>query len=193
MGLFSSLLNPFKSRKKLLDPLNLRRRALDPAGLLRDKNPPRKPTNPLMAKPGNRPGRMPRADFGAKPIGYSPRENSGKPQMMAKPISIAESERLGQEAIAAAASGGYKTVILDSLTHAWNGTGGMLDIVDAIAKRSQMICSASSWPESNFIAGKVVPHTAVTSKRAASPRFSDCMKKSWPLARPASVGRREIS
>ena len=103
MGLFSCLLNPFKSRKKLLDPLNLRRRALDPAGIMRDKNPPRKPTNPLMAKPGNRPGRMPRADFGAKPIGYSPRENIGKPQMMAKPISIAESERLGQEAIAAAA------------------------------------------------------------------------------------------
>lgn len=39
------------------------------------------------------------------------------------------------EAIAEAARSGYNVVILDSLTHAWQGTGGLLDLVDEIAKR----------------------------------------------------------
>ena len=43
-------------------------------------------------------------------------------------------DRFG-EAIRDAAQAGYTVIILDSLTHAWSGTGGMLDLVDQIGKR----------------------------------------------------------
>lgn len=39
------------------------------------------------------------------------------------------------EAIKEAEGAGYSVVILDSLSHAWNGTGGILDIVDQAATR----------------------------------------------------------
>ena len=39
----------------------------------------------------------------------------------------------------------------------------------AMAKRAQMICSASSCPDSSFMVGKVVPQTATTMSRAISP------------------------
>lgn len=39
------------------------------------------------------------------------------------------------EAIRAAEQGGYDVVVLDSISHAWNGTGGVLEIVEQAAKR----------------------------------------------------------
>ena len=55
----------------------------------------------------------------------------------------------------------------------------------AMAKRSQMICSASSRVESSFMAGKVVPHTTVTASRANRPsRSGRINKKGWPEASP---------
>jgi hypothetical protein len=42
---------------------------------------------------------------------------------------------------------GYQTVILDSLSHAWNGTGGLLEIVDQIAARSNSKNSFAAWKE----------------------------------------------
>ena len=39
------------------------------------------------------------------------------------------------EAIHEAESAGYKVAVIDGLSQAWNGPGGMLEIVDAIAKR----------------------------------------------------------
>jgi hypothetical protein len=39
-------------------------------------------------------------------------------------------------ALAAAGAAGYGAVIVDSLSHFWMGTGGMLELVDAIGKRS---------------------------------------------------------
>ena len=39
-------------------------------------------------------------------------------------------------AIREAANAGYKVVILDSLSHAWSGTGGLLDVVNEATKRS---------------------------------------------------------
>ena len=46
----------------------------------------------------------------------------------------------------------------------------------ARAKRSQMICRASRCADSNFMAGKVVPHTAVTTNRAQRPKRSERIK-----------------
>ena len=51
------------------------------------------------------------------------------------------------EAIAAAATAGYDVVILDSLSHAWFATGGVLDIVDEAAKRSRSGNTYMAWKE----------------------------------------------
>lgn len=42
---------------------------------------------------------------------------------------------------------GYQTVILDSLSHAWNGTGGLLEVVDQIAARSNSKNTFAAWKE----------------------------------------------
>jgi hypothetical protein len=41
------------------------------------------------------------------------------------------------EAIRSAEANGYQSILIDSLSHAWNATGGILDIVDRVTKRSQ--------------------------------------------------------
>lgn len=41
------------------------------------------------------------------------------------------------DAIRAAAGAGYDVLVIDSLSHAWSGTGGVLEIVDKAAARSQ--------------------------------------------------------
>jgi hypothetical protein len=41
------------------------------------------------------------------------------------------------EAINTAEAAGYDIVIIDSMTHEWNGTGGVLEIVDLAAKASR--------------------------------------------------------
>jgi hypothetical protein len=41
------------------------------------------------------------------------------------------------EGIDLAAKSGYKVLIIDSISHAWNGTGGLLEEVDKIAKRQR--------------------------------------------------------
>lgn len=51
------------------------------------------------------------------------------------------------EAITAAAGAGYDVIILDSLSHAWFGTGGVLDIVDEVAKRSRSGNTYMAWKE----------------------------------------------
>lgn len=50
-------------------------------------------------------------------------------------------------AIKEAANAGYGVVILDSLTHAWNGEGGLLDIVDNIAKSRYNGNSFAAWKD----------------------------------------------
>jgi hypothetical protein len=39
------------------------------------------------------------------------------------------------EAVEAAAHAGYKVVVLDSMSHAWNGEGGLLELVEQASKR----------------------------------------------------------
>lgn len=51
------------------------------------------------------------------------------------------------DAIHEAEQGGYGVLILDSLSHAWNGTGGLLDLVDQIAKRKYGGNSFSAWKD----------------------------------------------
>lgn len=52
-----------------------------------------------------------------------------------------------KEVIAAAQAGGYTTLILDSITHEWSGSGGILEIVDNIAKTKFRGNSYAAWNE----------------------------------------------
>lgn len=51
------------------------------------------------------------------------------------------------QALAAAGAAGYDCVIVDSLTHFWSGTGGMLEQVDSAAKRGYGGNSFGGWKE----------------------------------------------
>lgn len=63
-------------------------------------------------------------------------------------------------AINAAAEEGYDVVFVDSLSHAWKGEGGMLQLVDKIAKRKKSGNSYAAWGDAdpvwqNFVEGIV--------------------------------------
>lgn len=60
------------------------------------------------------------------------------------------------EAIQGAAQAGYKVVILDSMTHAWNGEGGLLDIVEQIAKRMKSANSFAAWKDATPIQNRFI-------------------------------------
>lgn len=51
------------------------------------------------------------------------------------------------EAIRAAEDAGYDNLVVDSITHEWNGIGGVLEIVDTIAKTSRSGNSYTAWNE----------------------------------------------
>ena len=51
------------------------------------------------------------------------------------------------DAIQAAADGGYGVLVIDSLSHAWMGKDGALELVDRAAKRSQSGNSFGAWRE----------------------------------------------
>lgn len=51
------------------------------------------------------------------------------------------------EAIYAAQQAGYENLIIDSISHEWNGSGGILEIVDALASASRSGNSFGAWKE----------------------------------------------
>lgn len=67
------------------------------------------------------------------------------------------------KAMNAAAQHGYGAILIDSLSHAWMGKGGALELVDAAAARSQSKNSFAAWRE-------VTPqHNALIEAIIASP------------------------
>lgn len=64
-------------------------------------------------------------------------------------------DRFG-EAIRGAAKEGYEVIILDSLTHAWSGSGGMLDLIDEIAKRKSGGNTFTAWKEGTPIQNRLI-------------------------------------
>lgn len=60
------------------------------------------------------------------------------------------------EAIQAAQQGGYDVLIIDSLSHAWNGSGGLLELVDQIAKRLKTANTFIAWKEATPIQNRLV-------------------------------------
>lgn len=67
------------------------------------------------------------------------------------------------EAILAAQDAGYSVLVIDSLTHAWNGKGGLLELVDAIAKRSYQGNTFRAWGEATPIQNRMID-TITTSR-----------------------------
>jgi hypothetical protein len=60
------------------------------------------------------------------------------------------------KAIHEAQTAGYGVIILDSLSHAWNGTGGLLEVVDGIAARSSSKNTFAAWKEGTPIYNKMI-------------------------------------
>jgi hypothetical protein len=60
------------------------------------------------------------------------------------------------KAISEAQAAGYGAIILDSLSHAWNGTGGLLEIVDDIAARSNSKNTFAAWKQGTPIYNKLI-------------------------------------
>lgn len=60
------------------------------------------------------------------------------------------------EAIQFAADNGYGVIVLDSLSHAWNGIGGMLDLVDQIAKRKYQGNSFAAWKDATPVQNRMI-------------------------------------
>lgn len=63
-------------------------------------------------------------------------------------------DRFG-EAIKAAGQAGYDVIIVDSLSHAWNGPGGLLEIVD-LASRKYKGNSYAAWGEGTPIHNRLI-------------------------------------
>lgn len=51
------------------------------------------------------------------------------------------------DVIRAAEKAGYDTLVLDSITHEWNGSGGILEIVDSVAKAKFRNNTYAAWNE----------------------------------------------
>lgn len=68
--------------------------------------------------------------------------------------------RMYVDAIRAATSEGYDVVVIDSLSHAWMGKGGALEMVDAAQRRSKAGNSFTAWrdvtPEHNALVDAIV-------------------------------------
>jgi len=60
------------------------------------------------------------------------------------------------EAIKDAAAAGYGVLILDSLTHAWKGEGGMLELVTEIAKRKYGGNSYAAWNDATPVQKRLI-------------------------------------
>jgi hypothetical protein len=59
-------------------------------------------------------------------------------------------------AISEAEVAGYGVIVLDSLSHVWMGTGGLLDEVDKIAARSKSKNSFTAWKEVTPMYNKLI-------------------------------------
>lgn len=60
------------------------------------------------------------------------------------------------KAIQAAGEAGYDVLILDSLSHAWNGDGGLLDLVEEFAKRMKNPNSFAAWKDATPIQNRLI-------------------------------------
>lgn len=64
---------------------------------------------------------------------------------------------------AAGDAGDYDVLVIDSLSHAWNGTGGVLEIVDKLARKSDAKNTFAAWRDATPL------HNALVEALLAAP------------------------
>lgn len=63
------------------------------------------------------------------------------------------------EAIDAAVAGGFDVLIIDSLSHAWNGKGGILEVVDKLTETSKSKNAyTAGWPTGTRLYNEMMDH-----------------------------------
>lgn len=60
------------------------------------------------------------------------------------------------DAIHEAEQAGYAVLVIDSLSHAWNGPGGLLELVENIAKRSKSQSTFNAWSEATPLQNRLI-------------------------------------
>lgn len=64
--------------------------------------------------------------------------------------------RLLVDVLGVAAGDGFDVVVVDSLTHFWSGSGGMLEQVDAIARRSSSNNTFAAWKDARPLERRMI-------------------------------------
>lgn len=64
--------------------------------------------------------------------------------------------RILVDALGVAAGAGFDVVVVDSLTHFWSGSGGMLEQVDAIARRSSSNNTFAAWKDARPLERRMI-------------------------------------
>lgn len=103
------------------------------------------------------------------------------------------------DAIEAAESGGYAVIVLDSLSHAWEGEGGALDLVDRAAKRSQAGNTYTAWKDVTPLHRKLVDamlqspcHIVATMRSKTEYVLESVEKNGRTVQMPRKVGMAPI-
>lgn len=60
------------------------------------------------------------------------------------------------EAIKVVEEAGYGVLVIDSLSHAWNGVGGLLEIVDGIARRKYQGNTFAAWKDATPLQNQLI-------------------------------------
>ncbi len=103
------------------------------------------------------------------------------------------------EVIKQAAAMGYDVVILDSLTHAWNGSGGLLEVVDEIAKRMKTVNTFAAWKDATPIQNRLVDsivtapiHVIATMRSKQEYVLEQIERNGRTISQPKKVGMAPI-
>ncbi len=103
------------------------------------------------------------------------------------------SPRLYVEAIEAAEDAGYSVIVIDSLSHAWEGEGGALDLVDQAAKKSQN--SFTAWKDVTPLHRKLVDamlqakaHVIVTMRSKTEYIIEQVERNGRTISVPKKIG-----
>jgi hypothetical protein len=103
------------------------------------------------------------------------------------------------EAIKAAADGGYGVLVLDSLSHAWNGAGGLLEIVDEIGKRMRSTNTFAAWKDATPIQNRLVEamlsapiHIIATMRSKQEYVLEQVERNGRTISQPKKVGMAPI-
>ena len=101
--------------------------------------------------------------------------------------------------IESAAANEYQVLILDSLSHAWSGMGGLLEIVDQIAARLKMANTFLAWKDATPIQNRLVeaiiaaPMHIIATMRSKQEYIIDQVERAGrTVAVPRKVGMAPI-